>query len=68
MSNIDTNEIKKININKKLFNKYNSDHFEIDTVLEILNMETLPVDIPMNNNQIFIRDLSNFIVSKSIKI
>ncbi len=68
MSNIDSKEIKKIRTNKKLFKKYNTDHFEIDTVLEILSVGTLPIDVPMNNNQIFIRDLSNYMVDKGIKV
>jgi hypothetical protein len=65
---IDPIELKKVNINKKLFSKYRSDYFEIDTVLEILNVVTLPIEIQMNNNQIFIRDISNYIVNKGLKI
>lgn len=67
MSKIDTTELKKIETNKLLFSINKADHFEIDTVLEILNVETLPIDIPLNNNQIFIRDLTKFIVENNLK-
>lgn len=66
--NIDAEESKKIEINKQLFSIYNSDHFEINSVLKILNEETLPVDISLNNNQVFIRDLTNFIVKNNIEL
>lgn len=60
-------ELKKVEMNRLLFSLYKSDHFTIDKVLEILNVEKLPLDIPMNNNQIFIRDLSSFIVKNNLK-
>jgi len=64
----DKKELKKIEVNKHLFSIYKMDHFEIDTVIKILNVNTLPIDIPLNNNQIFIRDLSKFIVENNIKL
>jgi hypothetical protein len=63
----DNTELQKIELNKLLFSRYKQDHFEIDTTLEILDVETLPVEIPMNNNQIFIRDLTKFIVDKKLE-
>ena len=63
----DITESQKIEVNKLLFSRYKQDHFEIDTALEILDVETLPVEIPLNNNQIFIRDLTNFIVDKKLE-
>lgn len=65
---IDNIELRKIQVNKNIFSMYKCDHFEIDTVLEILNKETLPVDIPLNNNQIFIRDLSKYIVENNMQL
>lgn len=64
---IDQNELKKIVINKQLFALNKTDHFEIDTVLDILDMDTLPIEIPLNNNQIFIRDLSKYIVDNDLE-
>ncbi len=64
---IDVVELKKININKKLFSIKKSDHFEIKEVLLILNVVTLPVAIPLNNNLIFIRDLSKYIVDNDLE-
>jgi len=65
---IDNVELKKIEINKKLFSIYKTDHFEIKTVLEILDTDTLPIDIPLNNNQIFIRDLTRYVVENKVKL
>ena len=61
-------EVKKILVNKKLFSIYKKDHLEIDDVLQVLNEETLPIDIHLNNNQIFIRDLTNYIIDNDITI
>ncbi len=61
-------EVDKINMNRVLFAIHKNDHFEIEDVLSILDVETLPISIPMNvNNTIFIRDLSNFMVSNDLK-
>ena len=64
---IDITELQKIEVNKLLFARYKQDHFEIDTALEILDVATLPVEIPLNNNQIFIRDLTNYIVDNKLE-
>lgn len=64
---LDTTELQKIEVNKLLFSRYKMDHFDIETVLEIIGTDTLPVEIPINNNQIFIRDLSKYIVDKKLK-
>ncbi len=64
---LDTTELQKIEVNKLLFSRYKMDHFDIETVLEIIGTDTLPVEIPLNNNQIFIRDLSKYIVDKKLK-
>ena len=64
---LDTTELQKIEVNKLLFSRYKMDHFDIETVLEIIGVDTLPVEIPLNNNQIFIRDLSKYIVDKKLK-
>jgi len=61
-TNLDIVELKKININKRLFAKYKTDYFEINTVLEILGVATLPIEIPLNNNQVFIRDIARYMV------
>lgn len=67
MNNIDIMELNKAKINKLLFSINRSDHFEIDKVLEILNVSTLPIEIQLNNNQIFIRDLTKYIVDNNLK-
>ncbi len=64
---LDTTELQKIEVNKLLFSRYKMDHFDIETVLEIIGTDTLPVEIPLNNNQIFIRDLSKYIADKKLK-
>ena len=64
---LDTTELQKIEVNKLLFSRYKMDHFDIETVLEIIGTDTLPVEIPLNNNQIFIRDLSMYIADKKLK-
>lgn len=66
-NDVDNIEFKKIRINKEIFSIYNCDYFEIETVLKILNMNTLPIGIPINNNQIFIRDLTQFIVDNKLE-
>jgi hypothetical protein len=73
MNGVEKNEFdyiehKKINVNKQLFSLMRTDYFEIDTVLKILNLKTLPVEISVNNNQVFIRDLTNYIVSTDFKL
>lgn len=60
-------ELKKVEMNRLLFSISKSDHFTIDKALEILNLDKIPVDIPMNNNMIFIRDLTMFIVKNDLK-
>jgi len=61
-------EIDKINMNRTLFAIHKADHFEIRDVLKILDVETIPNSIPINsNNTVFIRDLSNYIVSNNLK-
>ena len=67
MNNIDIMELNKAKINKLLLSINRSDHFEIDKVLEILNVSTLPIEIQLNNNQIFIRDLTKYIVDNNLK-
>jgi|SaaInlStandDraft_4_1057021.scaffolds.fasta_scaffold73938_2 hypothetical protein len=67
MSDIDIIELKKIKINKKLYSSYKTDFFELSSVLKILNEITIPVDIPINNNQIFIRDLTAYMVSNELE-
>jgi hypothetical protein len=64
---IDKLELDKITLNRMLYSICKKDHFEIDEVLEILNVNTLPIEIPLNNNQIFIRDLSKFMVENGLK-
>lgn len=64
---LDKTELQKIEINKLLFSRFKTDHFDIETVLEIIGVDTLPVEIPLNNNQIFIRDLSKYIVDKKLE-
>lgn len=68
MNSIDQNELKKIETNKFLFSLFKCDHFDISTVLKILDVDTLPIDIPTNNNQVFIRDISNFIVRNNLDL
>jgi len=61
-------EIEKITMNKLLFKVYKQSYFEIRTVLDILNVDNLPLDIQIdNNNLIFIRDLSNYLVTNGLK-
>lgn len=65
--NIDDVELKKISLNKLLFSINKKDHFEIEEVLKILNVDTLPIEIQLNNNQIFIRDISKYLVLNNLK-
>jgi hypothetical protein len=65
---IDRIELKKALMNRKIFAMFNDDHFEINTALKLLNTETLPISIPLNNNMIFIRDLTNYIVENGITL
>lgn len=67
MIDIDNLELNKVKINQKLFSINRKDHFEIYEVLNILNVDTLPIEIPLNNNQVFIRDLSKYIVENNLK-
>lgn len=67
MIDIDNLELNKVRINQKLFSINRKDHFEIYEVLNILNVDTLPIEIPLNNNQVFIRDLSKYIVENNLK-
>ncbi len=67
MNMIDNLELNKVKINQKLFSINRKDHFEINKVLEILNTDTLPIDIPLNNNMVFIRDLSKYLVENNLK-
>ncbi len=67
MCKIDNLELMKIKINKELFSINHTDHFDIEKVLLILDVDTLPVEIPLNNNQVFIRDLSKYIVDNNLK-
>ena len=66
--NISNIEGDKIKTNKSLFawNKQR-DHFEIKDVLHILNLDTLPIEISLNNNLVFIRDLSSYIVNHNLE-
>lgn len=64
---VDQVELEKITLNRLLFSVSKKDHFEIKEVLDILNMETLPIDIALNNNQVFIRDLSRYMVENKLK-
>jgi len=64
---IDNKELNKITLNRMLFSESMKDHFEIDEVLELLDVETLPINIPINNNQIFIRDLTNYFIDNNLK-
>ncbi len=64
---LDRTELQKIEVNKLLFSRFKTDHFDIEAALEIIGVETLPVEIPLNNNQIFIRDLSKYIVDKKLE-
>jgi len=61
-------EIDKINMNRTLFAIHKVDHFEIKDVLDLLGVETVPNNIPLNtNNTVFIRDLSNYIITNNLK-
>lgn len=64
---VDKLELEKISLNRILYSTNKKDHFEIDEVLQILNVETLPVEIPLNNNVVFIRDLTNYMVYNDLK-
>lgn len=62
MIDLDTIELRKIASNRLIYAKYKRDYFEIADVLEMLNVITLPVDMPINNNMVFIRDITHHIV------
>ena len=64
---IDNVELEKITLNRLLYSIGRKDHFEIDEVLKILNTETLPIEIPVNNNLVFIRDITNYMVKNNLK-
>lgn len=64
---LDKVELQKIEVNKLLFSRFKHDHFDIDTVIDILGVDTLPFDIPVNNNQVFIRDLTKYIVDNQLE-
>jgi hypothetical protein len=64
---IDEAEVKKIEMNKLLFSFGKKDKFEINEVLEILNVSTIPNEIKIDNNQIFIRNLSNYLVKHNLE-
>jgi hypothetical protein len=67
MNNDDVTEYQKVYVNKLLFSKHKQDNFDISTVLDILDLETLPLEIPINNNMVFIRDLTKYIVKNKLK-
>ena len=67
MKDLDIVEIKKIDMNRLLFNYFRSDYFDISTVNELLNTETLPIEIKTNNNKVFIRDLTNYLIKYDLK-
>ena len=62
-------EIKKKSMNSKLFDKFeHKTHFDIEEALDILGMDTLPIEIKIKNNLVFIRDLAKYMVDNGLKI
>jgi len=65
---LDQLELRKIEMNRKLFSIKKTDHFEISDVLDFLDKETLPRDIPItSNNSVFIRDLTNYLINNNLE-
>lgn len=60
-------EFEKISLNKTIFSIFKTDYLEILNVLELLGEDTLPLDIPTNNNKVFIRDLSKYMAINHLK-
>lgn len=65
---IDKIELKKVLTNKKIFSIFKDSHIDIENVLKLLDANTLPTEIPINNNVVFIRDLSNYVVNNDIEL
>jgi len=64
---VDNIEIEKIQYNKLIFSIYKKDYLEIDEVLNFLSLETIPNDIQISNNKIFIRDITNYMIKNNLK-
>ena len=64
---LDQIELEKISLNKYIFAIFKTDQLSIEDTLRVLNLDTLPLEIQPNNNTVFIRDLSRFMVSNKLK-
>lgn len=64
---VDNIELEKITLNKIIFSLFATDYLEISDAIEVLGVETLPIDISMNNNKVFIRDLTKYMVLNDLK-
>ena len=64
---VDIFELEKISLNKIIFSIFSTDYLEITDVIQILGAETLPLEITVHDNKIFIRDLSRYMVINNLK-
>ena len=64
---LDAVELEKISLNKFIFALFKTDQLSIEDTLKILNLDTLPLDVKTNNNTVFIRDLSRYMVLNKLK-
>ena len=64
---VDVFELEKISLNKIIFSIFSTDYLEITDANKILGTETLPLEITISNNKVFIRDLSRYMALNNLK-
>jgi hypothetical protein len=64
---LDDIELEKITLNKFIFAIFKTDQLSIEETLQILNLDKLPLEIQINNNTVFIRDLTRYMVINKLK-
>jgi len=64
---LDVIELEKISLNKFIFAIFKTDQLSIEDTLQILNLDTLPLEVQTNNNTVFIRDLSRYMALNKLK-
>lgn len=67
LENLDEVELNKIKFNRMIFKIFKTDRLQIEDSLKILGLERLPLDIPIGNNLVFIRDISNYLVKNKLE-
>jgi beta-xylosidase len=60
-------EKKLLNITRDLFDYFQTDYIPVKKILSFLNLNTLPPNIKIQNNKVFIKDIAKLIKEKNIK-